>query len=100
MVECDISNDLRAVKLPLRICQIVAHSDYRGGCVAGKTLAALVDLIYMLREDHFVQILGLNFPYKEIFSYTNDLAYVIGFGTKTEAGIVDFHLKLISGILG
>lgn len=54
MVEYESSNDLRAVKLPLRICQIVAHSDYRGGCVAGMALAALVDLIYMLREDHSV----------------------------------------------
>lgn len=100
MDECDISNDLRAVKLPLRICQIAAHSDYRGGSVAGMTLAALVDLIYMLREDHSVQILSLDFPYKEIFSYINDLAYVIGFGTKTEAGIKDFHLKVISVTLG
>ena len=70
----------------------MVHSDYRGGRVAGMTLATLVDLIYMLREDHSAQILSLDFPYKEIFSYINDLAYVIGFGTKTVAGIKDFHL--------
>lgn len=92
MFEYDSSNGLRAVKSPIRICQIVAHSDYRGGSVAGMTLATLVDLIYMLREDHSVQILSLDFPYKEIFSYINDLTYVIGFGTKTVAGIKDFHL--------
>ena len=78
MVECDISNDLRAVKSPLRICPIVAHSDYQGGSGAGKTLAALVDLIYMLCEERSVQILKLGFPDKGIFSYINDLAYIIG----------------------
>lgn len=62
-------------------------------------LAALVDLIHMLREHHSVQILSLNFPDKEIFSYVNDLAYIIGLGTKTEGGIKDFHLKVISVML-
>ena len=51
----------------------MAHSDYQGGSGTGMTLAALVDLIYMLREDHSVQILSLDFPYKEIFSYGNDM---------------------------
>lgn len=78
----------------------MAHSDYQGGSVTGMTLFALVDLIYMLREDYSVQILSLDSPYKEIFSYINALAYVIGLGTKTEAGIKDFHLKVISVILG
>ncbi|MFJ8451129.1 galactokinase family protein [Aerococcus viridans] len=36
-VEYDISNDLRTVKSPLRICPIVAHSDYQGGSVIGMT---------------------------------------------------------------
>ena len=67
--------DLRPL---LRICPIGAYSDYWGGSGAGMTLAALVDLIYMLRDDHSVQILSLDFPYKEIFSYINDLAYIIG----------------------
>lgn len=64
------------------------------------TLDASVDMVYTPREDNYVQILSLDFPYKEIFSYINDLAYVIGFGTKTEAGIKDFHLKVISVTLG
>ena len=42
------------------------------------TLADLVDLIYMLREERSVQILSLGFPDKGIFSYINDLAYIIG----------------------
>lgn len=77
----------------------MAHSDYQGGSVTGMTLVALVDLIYMLREDYSVQILSLDSPYKEIFSYINELAYVIGLETKTEAGIKDFHLKVISVML-
>lgn len=100
IVEYDSSNGLRSAKSPLRICPIVAHSDYQGGSVTGMTLVALVDLIYMLREDYSVQILSLDSPYKEIFSYINELAYVIGLETKTEAGIKDFHLKVISVILG
>lgn len=92
MFEYDSSNGLRAVKSPIRICPIVAHSDDQGGRVTGMTMAALINLIYMLREDHSVQILSLDFPYKEIFSYINDLAYVIGLGTKTDGGIKDFDL--------
>ena len=33
IVEYDISNDLRTVKSPFRICLIAAHSDYQGGSI-------------------------------------------------------------------
>lgn len=63
------------------------------------TLDASVDMVCTPREDNYVQIQSLDFPSKEIFSYIRELANVIGFGTKTETGIKDFHLKVISLIL-
>lgn len=36
-----------------------------------------VDFVYTPSEDYSVQILSLNFPDKEIFSYVHDLAYII-----------------------
>src|SRR5699024_8554641 len=92
MIEYDSSNGLRVVKPPRSIYPIFAHSDYHGERVTRATLDVSVDVIYVPREDNYVQIQSLDFPYKEIFSYINDLAYVIGFGTKTVAGIKDFHL--------
>lgn len=44
--EYDISNDLRTVKSPLRICPIVAHSDYHGGSITRMTWNVSVDLVY------------------------------------------------------
>ena len=46
MIEYDSSNDLRAVKSPLRICPIVAHSDYHGGSITRMTWDVSVDLVY------------------------------------------------------
>lgn len=46
IAEYGSSNDLRAVKSPLRICPIGAHSDYQGGRVTGMTLDASVDTVY------------------------------------------------------
>ncbi|MGK0713962.1 galactokinase family protein [Aerococcus urinaeequi] len=39
--EYNTSDDLRAVKSPLRICPIGAHSDYQNGRVTGMTIDAL-----------------------------------------------------------
>ena len=79
IAEYGTSNDLRAVKSPLRICPIGAHSDYQGGRVTGMTLDASVDMVYAPREDNYVQIQSLDFPDKEIFSYGHDLEYIPGF---------------------
>lgn len=77
--EYNTSKDLRAVKSPLRICPIGAHSDYQNGRVTGMTIDASVDMIYSPREDNYVQIQSLDFPDKEIFSYTHELEYIPGF---------------------
>lgn len=79
IAEYGSSNDLRAVKSPLRICPIGAHSDYQGGRVTGMTLDASVDMVYAPREDNYVQIQSLDFPDKEIFSYGHELEYIPGF---------------------
>lgn len=73
------SDDLCAVKSPLRICPIGAHSDYQDGRVTGMTLDASVDMVYAPREDNYVQIQSLDFPDKEIFSYGHELEYIPGF---------------------
>ncbi|WP_448668181.1 hypothetical protein [Aerococcus viridans] len=36
-----------------------------------------VDFVYTPSEEHSVQILSLDFPDKEIFSYVQDLAFII-----------------------
>lgn len=43
------------------------------------TIGASVDMIYAPREDNYVQIQSKDFPDKEIFSYTHELEYIIGF---------------------
>lgn len=79
IAEYGTSNDLRAVKSPLRICPIGAHSDYQGGRVTGMTLDASVDMVYAPREDTYVQIQSLDFPDKEFFSYGHELEYIPSF---------------------
>lgn len=73
------SDDLRAVKSPLRICPIGAHSDYQGGRVTGMTIDASVDMVYAPREDNYIQIQSMDFPDKEIFSFSHELEYIPGF---------------------
>ncbi|MGK9326640.1 hypothetical protein [Aerococcus urinaeequi] len=73
MIEYDSSNRLRVVKPPRSIYPIFAHSDYHGERVSWATL----DVIYVPREDNYVQIQSLDFCDEEIFSYVHDLAYII-----------------------
>lgn len=66
-------NDLRAVRSPLRICPIGAHSDYQGGKVTGLTIDASVDMVYAPRGDGYINIKSLDFPDKEYFHLSHDL---------------------------
>ena len=72
-------SDVRAVKSPLRVCPIGAHSDYQGGRVTGMTLDASVDLVYAPREDGYINIKSLDFPDREYFHVDHDLNYIPGF---------------------
>lgn len=73
------TGDLRAIKSPLRVCPIGAHSDYQNGIVTGMTLDASVDLVYEPRNDGYVSIKSLDFPDQEYFHLTHQLDYIPGF---------------------
>lgn len=72
-------NALRAVKSPLRICPIGAHSDFQGGRVTGMTLNASVNMVYAPREDGYIMVHSLDFPDKEYFHLSHESDYVPGF---------------------
>ena len=90
--------DVRAVRSPLRICPIGAHSDHQGGRVSGMTLDASVDMIYSPTEDGYVRIQSMDFPDKELFHITHDAEYIPGFwGTYIRGAVMalrqDYVLK-------
>ena len=97
IAEYGTSNDLRAVKSPLRICPIVARSFYQGGGITRMTWDVSVDLVYSPREDYSVQILSPDFPNKEIFFIcTRFSLYHSLWGLTSEGVVKDFYLKVIS----
>ena len=69
--------ELKAVRSPLRVCPIGAHSDYQGGKVTGMTIDASVDMVYAPREDGYVNIKSMDFPDKEYFHLTHDLEWIV-----------------------
>lgn len=71
--------DIRAVRSPLRICPIGAHSDYQGGRVTGMTLDASVDLVYTPDDSGYISIQSLDFPDREYFHLSHDTEYIPGF---------------------
>ena len=71
--------DLRAVRSPLRICPIGAHSDFQGGRVTGMTINASVDMVYAPREDGYIIVHSLDFPDKKYFHLSHESDYVPGF---------------------
>lgn len=73
------TQDIRAVRSPLRICPIGAHSDHQGGRVTGLTLNASVDMVYTPSEDGYLRLRSLDFPDKEYFHVSHESDYVPGF---------------------
>lgn len=71
--------NIRAVRSPLRICPIGAHSDHQGGLVTGMTLNASVDMIYSPTDDGYIRLHSLDFPDIEYFHISHDSEYVPGF---------------------
>lgn len=71
--------DIRAVRSPLRICPIGAHSDHQGGLVTGMTLNASVDMVYSPTDDGYIRLQSLDFPDKECFHISHDSEYVPSF---------------------
>lgn len=70
---------LRAVRSPLRICPVGAHSDFQNGKVTGLTLDASVDMVYTANEEGYIQLYSLDFPDKEHFHLKSQSAYIPGF---------------------
>lgn len=71
--------DIRAVRSPLRICPVGAHSDYQDGLVTGLTLDSSVDMVYTPSEDGYIRLQSLDFPDKEYFHINHDSDYVPSF---------------------
>lgn len=93
------ATDIRAVKSPLRICPIGAHSDHQLAKVMGMTLDASVDLVYTPDDSGYVHIRSLDFPDKEYFHLSHDSDYVPGFWGNYLRGAVlalrqDYVLKV------
>jgi galactokinase/galacturonokinase len=77
--ETYVNEDYRAVRSPLRICPLGAHSDHQGGRVTGMTLNASVDMVYAPTEDGYVRIESMDFPDKELFHISHESEYIPGF---------------------
>ncbi|GAA0359002.1 galactokinase [Alkalibacterium iburiense] len=71
--------DIRAVKSPLRICPLGAHSDHQLGKVSGMTLDSSVDFVYSPSNDGYIKVRSLDFPDKEWFHLDHEMEYVPGF---------------------
>ncbi|WP_161879549.1 galactokinase family protein [Alkalibacterium sp. MB6] len=71
--------DIRAVKSPLRICPIGAHSDHQLGKVTGMTLDSSVDFVYTPSLYGYIKVQSLDFPDKEWFHIDHEMEYVPGF---------------------
>ena len=71
--------DIRAIKSPLRICPIGAHSDHQLGKVTGMTLDSSVDFVYAPSVDGYIKVQSLDFPDKEWFHIDHEMEYVPGF---------------------
>ena len=62
-----VTNDIRAVCSPLRICPLGAHSDHQLGRVTGMVLDSSVNLVYVPNDEGYVRIQSLDFPDEEYF---------------------------------
>ena len=100
------NKDIRAVRSPLRICPIGAHSDHQDGRVTGMALEASIDLVYSPNEDGNVNVVSLDFDGEEKFNLKDELDYIPGFwGNYLRGAVVslqkDYELiKGINGVLG
>ena len=62
-----VTKDIRAVRSPLRICPLGAHSDHQLGRVTGMALDSSVNLVYVPNDEGYVRIQSLDFPDEEYF---------------------------------
>jgi galactokinase/galacturonokinase len=98
--------DIRAVRSPLRIAPLGAHSDHQDGRVTGMALDASIDLVYSPNEDGLVNVHSLDFEGEEKFPLDADeLDFIPGFWGNYLRGVVtalqkDYELTVgINGLL-
>ena len=99
------NEDKRAIRSPLRISPIGAHSDHQDGRVTGMALDACIDFIYSPNEEGIVNVFSKDFDGEEKFHLEDDLEFIPKFwGNYLRGAVValqeDFDLKVgINGIL-
>lgn len=99
------NEDIRAVRSPLRISPLGAHSDHQNGCVTGMALEASIDFVYSPNESGLINVFSKDFSGEEKFYLNEELDFVPGFwGNYLRGAVValqaDFDLKVgINGIL-
>lgn len=99
------NEDIRAVRSPLRIAPLGAHSDHQDGRVTGMALDASIDLVYAPNEDGIVNVHSLDFEGEEKFHLEDDLEFIDGFWGNYLRGVVtslqeDYDLTVgINGLL-
>lgn len=99
------NEDIRAVRSPLRISPLGAHSDHQNGRVTGMALEASIDFVYSPNESGLINVFSKDFSGEEKFYLNEELEFVPGFwGNYLRGAVValqeDFDLKIgINGIL-
>lgn len=99
------NEDIRAVRSPLRISPLGAHSDHQNGRVTGMALEASIDFVYSPNESGLINVFSKDFSGEEKFYLNEELDFVPGFwGNYLRGAVValqaDFDLKVgINGIL-
>ena len=99
------NQDIRAVRSPLRICPIGAHSDHQGGKVTGMALDSSIDFVYSPNDEGDVKVYSLEFPEAEEFHLGDEFEFVPQFWGNYLRGAVyalqkDFDLtKGVNGVI-
>lgn len=97
--------DIRAVRSPLRICPIGAHSDHQDGLVTGMALDASINFVYSPNDEGLVNVHSLEFPKEENFLIHEDFEFIPQFWGNYLRGAVeslqqDFELtKGVNGVI-
>lgn len=74
-----VTKDIRAVRSPLRICLLGAHSDHQLGRVTGMALDSSVNLVYVPNDEGYVRIQSFDFPDEEYFHINHVADMLPGF---------------------
>lgn len=99
------NEDMRAVRSPLRVAPLGAHSDHQDGRVTGMAIEACVNLVYSPNDEGVVNVHSIDFPGEEKFHLDDELDFIPNFWGNYLRGAVsalqaDFDLTIgINGVL-